>query len=116
MVFESLAISQSQPSKRLLHSLLPGKKESELFILTIKLKIFLPLRTRVLLRDCGGMVQDLWRLEALVNLHDICEKFQLRIDKQLTGGNNCVSVFLCTTPSGEKAVLKYGDTEREKKE
>lgn len=47
---------------------------------------------------------------------DICEKFQLRIDKQLTGGNNCASVFLCSMPSGEKAVLKYGTTVREKKE
>lgn len=47
---------------------------------------------------------------------DICEKFQLRIDKQLAGGNNCASVFLCSMPSSEKAVLKYGNTEREKKE
>ncbi len=47
---------------------------------------------------------------------DICEKFQLRIDRQLAGGNNCASVFLCSMPSGEKAVLKYGNTEREKRE
>lgn len=48
--------------------------------------------------------------------YDICEKFELRIDKRLTGGNNCASVFLCSMPSGKKAVLKYGDTEREKQE
>lgn len=51
-----------------------------------------------------------------MKLDDICEKFQLRIDKQLTGGNNCASVLLCSKLSGEKVVLKYGDTEREKKE
>lgn len=47
---------------------------------------------------------------------DICEKFQLRIDKQLTGGNNCASVFLCSMFSGKKVVLKYADSAREKKE
>lgn len=47
---------------------------------------------------------------------DICDKFQLHINKQLTGGNSSASVFLCSMPSGEKVVLKYGNTEIEKKE
>lgn len=51
-----------------------------------------------------------------MKLPDVCDMLSLRLERRLAGGNNCVSVFLCSMPSGEKAVMKYGSGGRGNKE
>lgn len=50
------------------------------------------------------------------SLSEICGKHDLSVDEQLSSGNNCSSVFLCSRPAGEKVVVKCGNSKREKNE
>lgn len=50
------------------------------------------------------------------DLGKICREHNLTIDRKLSGGYICSSVFLCTRPKGERVVVKYGSSEMEKEE